>query len=384
MVFRLLVLLRFKFFSRKLFMMSGACLAGLIWQRPLGVFRQVRLLTSGLVVALLGQAQAQVLPSAAPSGNVTISANPANPAGVSPSTPVTGTTLKLIVPYTPGTGMDLIARAVSPELARLTGQSVVVENHAGASGNIGAMMVAKATPDGLTLMVNAKTFALTPMLYKSVNYNTLLDFTPITLAAYGTSILVTHPKSGFSDFHGFIEVAKAHPGVLTYSSAGLGTSQHISMELVKDMAHIDLLHVPYKGSAGALSDLLGGQVSVSFVPVHVAMTHVLSGRLVALAVASPKRHPKAPTVPTFKEVGLEGAEADIWYGFWGPKGLPPSMVKSLNSALKSILLSPQVNESLEKQGLDVNTSTPEELQAIVTKEIQISGALIRKKKLGVD
>jgi hypothetical protein len=159
MVFRLLVLLRFKFFSRKLFMMSGACLAGLIWQRPLGVFRQVRLLTSGLVVALLGQAQAQVLPSAAPSGNVTISANPANPAnpaGVSPSTPVTGTTLKLIVPYTPGTGMDLIARAVSPELARLTGQSVVVENHAGASGNIGAMMVAKATPDGLTLMVTPR------------------------------------------------------------------------------------------------------------------------------------------------------------------------------------------------------------------------------------
>ncbi len=367
-------------------MMSGVFLAGLLGQRPLGFFRQVLQLISGLAVAVLVQAQAQpqpqVRPSAAPNGNGAISANPVN--GVSPSTPVSGSTLKLIVPYTPGTGIDLIARAVSPELARLTGQSVVVENHAGASGNIGAMMVAKAAPDGLTLMVNAKTFALTPMLYKSVNYNPLGDFTPITLAAYGTSILVTHPKSGFSDFAGFIQQAKAQPGVLTYSSAGLGTSQHISMELVKDLARIDLLHVPYKGSAGALSDLLGGQVSVSFVPVHVAMTHVLSGRLIALAVASPKRHVKAPSVPTFKEVGLEGAEADIWYGFWGPKGMSTPLVKNLNKDLKTILLSPQVKDALEKQGLDVNTSTPEELQAIVSNEIQSTGVIIRKNKLAMD
>jgi hypothetical protein len=292
--------------------------------------------------------------------------------------------IRLIVPYSPGTGIDLIARAVSTELSRIKKQAVVVENHQGASGNIGATIVAKAQPDGLTLMVNAKTFAITPMLYKNVTYDPVLDFTPITLAAFGTSILVTHPKSGFTDLREFLQRARALPGSLTYSSAGLGTSQHLTMELLKDVTKIDVMHVPYKGSSGALNDLLGGQVSVSLVPVHVVMSHVNSGRLVALAVASPKRHIKAPNVATFSELGINGADADIWYGFWGPKGMPSSMVKSLNSEIKSILTSPQVKDALEKQGLDVNTSTPDELQSVVTKEIQAVGRIIEKNKISVN
>ena len=300
-----------------------------------------------------------------------------------PTTPPNGS-LRLIVPYSPGTGIDLIARAVSTELSRIKKQVVVVENHQGASGNIGATIVAKAQPDGLTLMVNAKTFAITPMLYKNVTYDPVLDFTPITLAAFGTSILVTHPKSGFTDLKEFIQRAKAQPGSLTYSSAGLGTSQHITMELLKDVTKIDVMHVPYKGSSGALNDLLGGQVSVSLVPVHVVMSHVNSGRLVALAVASPKRHLKAPNVATFSEFGINGADADIWYGFWGPKGMPSSLVKSLNNEIKSILISPQVKDALEKQGLDVNTSTPDELQAIVIKEIQGVSRIIEKNKISVN
>ncbi|MEI7737113.1 MAG: tripartite tricarboxylate transporter substrate-binding protein [Betaproteobacteria bacterium] len=292
--------------------------------------------------------------------------------------------IKIIVPYSPGTGIDLIARTVVPELSRIRKQAVIVENHQGASGNIGAMMVAKSLPDGLTLMVNAKTFSIAPMLYKNVTYDPVVDFTPITLAAYGTSILVTHPKSGFSDFREFIQRAKAQPGALTYASAGLGTSQHISMELLKDISKIDVLHIPYKGSAGALNDLLGGQVSVSLVPVHVVMPHVNSGRLIALALASAKRNQKAPSIQTFSELGLDGAEADIWYGFWGPKSLPTALVKSLNNDLKSILLSPQVRDALEKQGLDVNTSSPEELQNIVIKEIQNVSRIIEKNKISLN
>lgn len=292
--------------------------------------------------------------------------------------------IKIIVPYSPGTGIDLIARSVLPELSRIRKQAVIVENYQGASGNIGAMMVAKSLPDGLTLMVNAKTFAIAPMLYKNVTYDPVLDFTPITLAAYGTSVLVTHPKSGFSDFREFIQRAKAQPGALTYASAGLGTSQHISMELLKDISKIDVLHIPYKGSAGALNDLLGGQVSVSLVPVHVVMPHLNSGRLIALALASAKRNQKAPSVQTFSELGLDGAEADIWYGFWGPRSLPASVVKSLNNDLRSILLSSLIKDALEKQGLEVNTSSPDELQNIVIKEIQNVSRIIDKNKISLN
>jgi len=307
-----------------------------------------------------------------------------NPGLTSPVSSPSGAAIRLIVPYSPGTGIDLIARAVGTELSRVKKQAVVVENHQGASGNIGATIVAKALPDGLTLMVNAKTFALTPLLYKNVTYDPVSDFSPITLAAYGTSILVTHPKSGFSDLKGFIQAAKSQPGALTYSSAGLGTSQHITMELLKDSAKIDVMHVPYKGSSGALNDLLGGQVSISLVPVHVVMSHINSGRLVPLAVASPKRHPKAPLVATFSEQGIEGADADIWYGFWGPKGMSSPLVKSLNFEIKAILMSPQVKDALEKQGLDVSTSSPEELQTIVTKEIKSVSRIIEKNKISVN
>jgi tripartite-type tricarboxylate transporter receptor subunit TctC len=292
--------------------------------------------------------------------------------------------IRLIVPYSPGTGIDLIARAVSTELSKIKKLSVVVENHQGASGNIGATIVAKAPPDGLTLMVNAKTFALTPMLYKNVTYDPVSDFSPITLAAYGTSILVTHPKSGFSDLKTLIQMARSQPGVLTYSSAGLGTSQHITIELLKDLCKMDIMHVPYKGSSGALNDLLGGQVSVSLVPVHVVMTHVNSGRLVALGVASPRRHPRAPNIATFSELGVDGADADIWYGFWGPKGMSSTLVKALNTDIKNILNSPQVKDVLERQGLDVNTSSPEELQAIVTKEIKSVARIIEKNKIAIN
>ena len=171
---------------------------------------------------------------------------------------------------------------------------------------------------------------------------------------------------------------------LSFASAGTGSAPHMSGELFNIETGSKLVHVPYKGSAGALNDLLGGQVSVSLVPVHVVMPHVNSGRLIALALASSKRNPKGQTIPTFSEFGIDGAEADIWYGFWGPKSLPVSMVKSLNNDLKSILLSSQVKEALEKQGLDVTTSSPEDLQNIVIKEIQNVSRIIDKNKISLN
>ncbi|MDB5795454.1 MAG: Twin-arginine translocation pathway signal [Noviherbaspirillum sp.] len=293
-------------------------------------------------------------------------------------------TIKLIVPYTPGTGIDAIARTVGPKLAQRLGQPVVVENRAGASGNIGAEMVAKSAPDGHTLMVNAKTLAVAPHLYRSLSYNPLKDFAPITLAAYGTLLLVTHPNSGISSVAELVKTAKANPDKLTYSSAGIATSQHMSMELIKDIANIQLLHVPYKGSAGALTDLLAGQVSVSLVPVHVVMPHVKSGKLRALAVASPRRHVKAPQVPTLQEQGISGADADIWYGFWAPKGTPAPIMERLNTELRAILAQPDVKTALETQGLDVATSTPNELQAIVQRDSISAEHIIRKNNISID
>jgi tripartite-type tricarboxylate transporter receptor subunit TctC len=292
--------------------------------------------------------------------------------------------IKLVVPYTPGTGIDNIARVVAPKLSQRLKQPVVVENKPGASGNIGAEYVAKSVPDGHTLMVNAKTFAVAPHLYRSVTYNPMTDFKTVSLAAYGTLLLVTNPGSGINSVADLIKQAKADPNKLTYSSAGIGTSQHMSMELIKDIANIQIMHVPYKGSAGALTDLLSGQVSVSLVPVHVVMPHVQSGKLRALAVASPQRHSKAPDVPTLRESGIEGADADIWYGFWAPKDVPAPIIKLLNSELRAILALPDVKSALEKQGMDVTSSTPEELHAIVEREYASSGRIIKKNNISID
>ena len=220
-------------------------------------------------------------------------------------------TIRLIVPFTPGTGMDTIARAVQPRLSERLGQPVVVQNVPGASGNIGADLVAKAAPDGYTLLVGANTMLIASQLYKQVPFDPVKDFASVSMAAYGTLMLVTNPKTGIRSMQELIAQARAKPGSITYGSPGLGTPHHMAMELFKVQAQVFMLHVPYRGTAGYTQDLLSGEVMAGFLPVHVAQGFVSSGRLNALAVGSARRNPAAPAVATIQELGGKGVEVDM-------------------------------------------------------------------------
>jgi tripartite-type tricarboxylate transporter receptor subunit TctC len=289
--------------------------------------------------------------------------------------------IKVIVPFTPGTGMDTIARTVGPKLTERLGQPVVVENKPGASGNIGADAVAKATPDGYTLMVSGNPLVIAAKLYPSVPYEVLEDFAPVTLAAWGTLLLVASPKANIATLPALISQAKANPGKITYGSPGIGTPHHMAMELLKEITGVDLLHVPYKGSAGAVTDILSGEINVMFLPVHVAMPHVKAQKLKALAVGSPKRHPAAEGVRTLHELGVKGADVDMWYAFLAPKGTPAPTVAKLNAELRAILALPDVRGTFEKVGLDAASSTPQELQERMKRDFARWGEIIRKKNI---
>ena len=292
--------------------------------------------------------------------------------------------ITFLVPFTPGTGMDMIARTVGPKLSARLGQPVVVENKPGASGNIGAEMVARAAPDGYTVMIGANTMLIAASLYKNVPFDPLKDFAPVSQAAYGTLMLVTNAKSGIESVQDMIAKSRARAASLTYASPGVGTPHHMSMELLKDLAGIDLLHVPYKGTAGAITDTLSGQVSVMFMPIHVAMPHVKAGRLKALAVGSAKRHPSAADVPTLTELGIKGADVDMWYPVMLPKNTPAPIVARLNAEIRAILAMPDVKASLDGQGMDATSSTPEELQALMQRDFARWAAVIKKNNISAE
>ena len=303
-------------------------------------------------------------------------------AGQTGAQPYPSQPIKFIVPFTPGTGMDIIARHVGPKLTERLGQPVVVENRPGASGNIGAEAVAKAAPDGHTLMVGANTLVIAANLYKNVPFHPLQDFTPVTLAATTTMVLVVNPGTGITSVRDLIAKAKAEPGKLTYGSPGIATPHHMAMELFKDLTGTDLLHVPYKGSAGAVTDLVSGQINVMFLPVHQVLPYTEAGRLRMLAAAGTKRHPSAPDLPTLGQLGIKGAEvADIWYAFYAPKGVPAPVVAKLNAELRAILAQPDAKSVFQKVGLDVTSSTPEELFALMKRDYARWGEIIRKNNI---
>ena len=287
-------------------------------------------------------------------------------------------TIRLIVPFTPGTGMDTIARTVSPRLSERLGQPVVVQNMPGASGNIGTDVVAKANPDGYTLLMGANTMLMASQLYKQVPFDPVKDFAPVSMAAYGTLMLVASPKSGIKSMAELLARARAKPGSIHYGSPGIGTPHHMAMELFKAQAQLFMLHVPYRGTAGYTQDLLSGELMVGFLPVHVAQGFVNSGRLLALAVGSPKRHPVAPTVATMEELGAKGVEVDMWYAFFAPGKTPAAVLGRLHQELAAILKLPEVRDALGRAGLDASASTPEELGVVVGKDFPRWGAVIKR------
>lgn len=287
-------------------------------------------------------------------------------------------TVKIIVPFTAGTGMDTIARAVAPKLSEKLGQPVVVQNMAGASGNIGADAVAKANPDGYTVMMGANTMLMASQLYKNVPFNPTKDFSPVSLAAWGTLMMVSNPKTGIKTVNDLVTQAIAKPGYINFGSPGIGTPHHMAMELFKVKTNLFMLHVPYRGTAGYTQDILSGEIMVGFMPVHIAQGFVQAGKLNAIAVGSPKRHPVAPNVATFGELGIEDIEVDLWYAFFAPSKTPTSVLNRLNAEISGILKLPEITDLLKRTGMDASASTADELTQLVSKDYPRWGEVIRR------
>jgi tripartite-type tricarboxylate transporter receptor subunit TctC len=274
--------------------------------------------------------------------------------------------------------MDTIARAVAPRLSERLGQPVIVQNLAGASGNIGADMVAKANADGYTVLMGANTMLMASQLYKNVPFDPVKDFAPVSLAAWGTLMLVANPATGIKTVQDLVARAKAKPDTINYGSPGIGTPHHMAMELFKTKTQLSMLHVPYRGTAGYTQDLLSGELMVGFLPVHIAQGFVTAGKLTALAVGSPKRHPVSPAVATFEELGVKGVEVDLWYAFFAPAKTPAPVIARLNTEVVSILKLPEIRDLLGRAGMDAATSTTEELGALSVKDYPRWGEVIRR------
>lgn len=276
--------------------------------------------------------------------------------------------IRLVVPFTPAGGPDFIARYVAERLSPVIGQPVVVENMPGASGNIGSQVVARAKPDGLTLMSSVNTLVMNASLYRNLPYDPVADFAPIGLTAWGSLVLVAHPDQKPATLGDLIALAKARPGATGYGSPGVGTPHHLAMALLETATGVELMHVPYKGSAGAVQDLLSGQVGFMFLPVHVAAPYIRSGKLKALVVSSPQRLPQLPDVPTLAEAGLKEVDVDMWYGFFAPKNTPVEIVDRLNREISAILEKPEAKAAFEAQGLIPATSTPAAFAELVARD----------------
>jgi tripartite-type tricarboxylate transporter receptor subunit TctC len=285
--------------------------------------------------------------------------------------------IRLIVPFTPGTGIDLIARTVGPKLAERLKRPVVVENRAGASGNIGTEAVVRAAPDGSTLLVSVNTLVMNRSLYPQLGFDPVRDLEPVSLTSWGQLILVTHPRSGFKTATDLVTAARQAPGKLNYASPGVGTPHHLSMELFKSTAKVFLTHIPYRGTGPAVTDMLGGQVDAMFLPIHVALPQVRSGRLVALGIGSEKRHPLLPDVPTLSEAKAGDVNVDMWYGIFAPKGMPAAQIATLNREINDILRSDDVQKAFAGQGMDPASNTPDAFGRLVAKDADRWAALIK-------
>jgi tripartite-type tricarboxylate transporter receptor subunit TctC len=276
--------------------------------------------------------------------------------------------IHLFVPFTAGTGPDLLARILGEELRQRWNQAVVVENKPGASGNIGTLAAARAEPDGQTLLVTVNTFVMNASLYKSIPYDPETSFVPVAEIATGVLALVVHPSLNVSTLQAFVAAAREKPGAINYASPGRGTPQHLAMELLKLTAQIDLTHIPYAGSAGAIKDLAGGHISAMFLPVHTALPLAASGDIKILAVGSEQRAHQAPDVPTLAELGVAGFDVDLWYAVLAPAGTPTEIVMRYNAAFNEILAQPNVRTLLDRQGLVAQGGPSERLAALIAKD----------------
>jgi tripartite-type tricarboxylate transporter receptor subunit TctC len=291
--------------------------------------------------------------------------------------------LRYIVPFPPGAFNDTLARTLAAELPKTLGQPVVVENRPGGNTIIGTDAAAKSPPDGYTLFGAALPFAVVQSLYKAP-FDVTKDFAPITLAGVTPNLLVAHPSVPFSDVKGLIAYAKANPGKLNYASTGNGTSNHLSFELFKNMTKTFVVHIPYKGSAPAVTDLIAGQVQVMFDNTPNVLPHVKAGKLKALGVSSRTRTPLAPEIPPVHEAGVPGYDVTVWFGVLTVAGTPREVVQRLNTEMVKILTSPEIRERFGRTGVEVVAGTPEHFQKYLNAEVDRWAKVIQSAGIKAD
>jgi tripartite-type tricarboxylate transporter receptor subunit TctC len=296
----------------------------------------------------------------------------------------TSTPVRLIVPFTPGTGIDLIARQIAPALSERLKRPFFVDNKPGASGNIGTQEVIRAAPDGTTLLVSVNTLVMNMALYPKLGFNPLTDLTPVSQTSWGQLVLVASPGANIDSLQGLIERARAKPGALNYGSPGAGTPHHLAMELLKNRAKISLTHISYRGTAPAVTDLLGGQIDVMFLPIHVAFQHVKAGKLKALAISSDKPSPLLPAVPPLNSLKLGDMNVDMWYGVLAPAGTPPVFIERLNAELREVLALPAVAKAFETQGMTPASSRPEAFHQLMVSDSRRWADLIKAQGITAD
>jgi tripartite-type tricarboxylate transporter receptor subunit TctC len=293
--------------------------------------------------------------------------------------------IRVIVPVPAGGTPDVVARMVAPGLSTLLGQQLVIDNRGGAGGLIGAELAAKAVPDGYTVFFSSPgSLTILPHLQKQVAYDTLRDFAPISLVSIGPFLLITHPSVPARTVKELIALARAEPGKLNYASAGNGAANHLAMELFKSMAGVNITHVPYKGAPQAVTDLIGGSVNLMFNSIPPVLQHIKTGRLRLLGVASAKRSPQLPDVPTISEAGVPGYEAITWFGLLAPAKTPKAIIVRLNDVMVKVVHAPDLKSQLEIQGYDPVGSSPEEFAAFIRAESEKYAKVVKFSGAKVD
>jgi tripartite-type tricarboxylate transporter receptor subunit TctC len=293
--------------------------------------------------------------------------------------------IRLVITYPPGGNTDLVGRALALKLGEFMGQQVVVDNRGGAGGVLGSMITAQSAPDGYTIMLGTSAgMVINPLLSRKLTYDPVKDFAPVSMVVIVPQLLVINPQLPVKNVRELIAFAKAKPGYLNAGSSGVGTPNHFGTELLKWLAGVDIVHVPYKGGAPALTDLLGGQIQMAFSSVPAVLPHIKAGRLVALGVGSAKRSPALPNIPTIAEAGVPGYEYSTWYGIFAPAKTPRTLIARLNAEIVKAMETPDIKDRFTALGGDPDPGTPEELRAYMANESAKWAKIIKAANIRIE